>query len=73
MKYKLPVTIERIGDNEYMARSEVVRATASGDSPEEAVENLKEAVEGMIEEYDAELVFKDLDKDVHYSIVEVGV
>ena len=50
MKYKLPVTIERIGDNEYMARSEVVRATATGDFSEEAVENLKEAVEGMIEE-----------------------
>lgn len=51
MKYKLPVIIEKINATEYMARSELVRATAVGDTPEEAVENLKEAIEAMIEEF----------------------
>ena len=72
MKFKLPVTIEKHGHNEYMARSELVRATAEGDTPEEAVKNLKEAIEAMIEEFGSDLVFKDLDKNIDYSLVEVG-
>ena len=72
MKYRLPVTIEKNSDHEYMARSEPVRATAVGETPEEAIKNLKEAIEALVEEFGAELVFKDLDKNIDYSFVEVG-
>ncbi len=72
MKYRLPVVIERISDKEHMARSELVRATAVGDTPEEAVENLREAIDDLIEEYGIELVFKDVDKSIDYRLVEVG-
>ena len=72
MKYKLPVTIEKINEDEYMARSELVRATAVGATPEEAVENLRESIDEMIEEYGFELVFKDIDKNIDYRLVEVG-
>ncbi len=57
MKYRLPVVIEKISDKEHMARSEFVRATAVGDTPEEAVENLKEAIDALIEEFGIDLVF----------------
>ena len=60
MKFKRPVTIEKHGYNEYMARSELVRATAGGDTPEEAVKYLKEAMQAMIEEFGSDLVIKDL-------------
>ncbi len=72
MKYKLPVIIEKINATECMARSELVRATAVGDTPEEAVENLKEAIEAMIEEFGIDLIFKDIDKNIDYRLVEVG-
>ena len=72
MKYKLPVIIEKINDTEYMARSELVRATAVGDTPEEAVENLRESIDIMIEEFGVDLVFKDIDKNIDYRLVEVG-
>ncbi len=72
MKYKLPVSIEKINENEYMARSELVRATAEGDTPEEAVENLRVAIEAMIEEFGFDLVFKDIDINTDYRLVEVG-
>ncbi len=72
MKYKLPVVIEKISDKEHMARSELVRATAVGDTPEEALENLREAIDALIEEFGIELVFKDIDKSIDYRLVEVG-
>ncbi len=61
MKYRLPVVIEIISDKEHMARSELVRATAVGDTPEEAVEKLKVAIDALIEEFGIDLVFKDVD------------
>ncbi len=48
------------------------RATAVGDTPEEAVENLREAIDAMIEEFGIELVLKDIDKNIDYRLVEVG-
>ncbi|MGI6318021.1 MAG: type II toxin-antitoxin system HicB family antitoxin [Dethiobacteria bacterium] len=71
-KYKLPVMIERINGKEYMARSDLIRATAVGDTPEEAIENLREAIDAMIEEFGTNLVFKDIDKNIDYRLVEVG-
>lgn len=72
MKFKLPVIIEKISDTEYMARSEPVRATAVGDTPEEAIENLREAIDAMIEEFGMDFVFKGIDKNIDYRLVEVG-
>ncbi len=72
MKYKLPVIIEKISDNEYMARSELVRATAVGDTLEEAVGNLREAINAMVKEFGVDLVFKNIDKNIDYRLVEVG-
>ncbi len=72
MKYRLPVVIEKISDKQHMARAELVRATAIGDTPEEAVENLREAIDVLIEEFGIDLVFKDLDKNIDYRLVEVG-
>ena len=72
MKYKLPVAIEKIGEHEYMARAELIRATAVGDTPEEAFDNLKDAIDAMIEKFGAEPVLKDLEKNIDYRLVEVG-
>ncbi len=66
MKYMLPVAIVKINDREHLAR-----ATAVGDTPEEALENLREAIDALIEEFGAELVFKDVDKSIDYRLVEV--
>jgi predicted RNase H-like HicB family nuclease len=55
-----------------MARSDLIRATAVGDTPEEAIENLREAIDAMIEEFGTNLVFKDIDKNIDYRLVEVG-
>ena len=47
MIYKLPVTI-KLYDREYIARCEPLRATATGDTPDEALKNLREAIDEMI-------------------------
>jgi len=67
MKCRLPVIIEKINDTEYMARSELVRATAVEDTPEEALESLKKAIDAMVEEFGIDLVFKDIDKNIDYG------
>lgn len=72
MKYKLPVTITPLGKKEYMARCELVRATATGDSAEEALQNLREAIEAMVAEFGEEAVFRDVDAKSDVRILEVG-
>lgn len=72
MKFKLLVTIEKVNDNEYMARAEDVRATALGDSVEEAIDSLKESIDLLIEEYGTELVFRGIKESLEYRFVEVG-
>ncbi len=67
MNYRLPVAVEKINDKEYMARSELLRATAVGDTPEEALENLREAIDALIDEFGVELVFKDVDIRCNYK------
>jgi len=57
MKYKLLVAIEKVDENEYMARVEDLRATAMGDSAEDALNNLRDSINLMIEEYGTELVY----------------
>ncbi len=72
MKYKLLVTIEKVDENEYMARVEDLRATAMGDSAEDALNNLRDSINLMIEEYGTELVFKGINESLEYRFVEVG-
>ncbi|QCQ20849.1 type II toxin-antitoxin system HicB family antitoxin [Desulfoglaeba alkanexedens] len=55
MKYTLPVVIVRLENGDYLARCEDVRATAIGDTPSEAVANLRESIEQI--EKKRELVF----------------
>ena len=72
MKYKLLVTIEKVNEYEYMARAEDVRATAMGNSVEDAIDSLRESIDLMIEEYGTELVFKGIKDSTEYRFVEVG-
>lgn len=72
MKYKLPVTITPLGEKEYMARCELVRATATGDTADEALQNLREAIEAMVAEFGEEAVFRDVDAESDVRILEVG-
>jgi predicted RNase H-like HicB family nuclease len=72
MRYKLPVIITKI-KNEYLARCEEVRATATGDSPEDAVNNLREAIDEMINEYGQEAVFQDVGYESQLRLIEVAV
>lgn len=60
MNYNLPVIIRCSEDGEYIARCEEVRATATGDSPDEAVNNLQEAIKEMIEKFGESAVFQDI-------------
>lgn len=57
MKHKLPVTIARLGKDAYMARCDVVRATATADTPEEVIECIREAIDEMVAECGEEAVF----------------
>jgi predicted RNase H-like HicB family nuclease len=49
--YKLPITVKVLEDGSHMAHCEAVRATATGDTGEEAVENLRESVTELIQEF----------------------
>ena len=71
MKYKLPVTITKIGDSTYMAQSDPVRATATGDTPERALTNLHDAINELIKEYGEKAVFQDIE-DIKVCTIEVG-
>jgi predicted RNase H-like HicB family nuclease len=70
MVYKLPVTIKNV-NKEYIAHCAAVRATATGDTPDEAVKNLEEAIDDMIKEFGPDMVFKDLNPDLDYRLIEV--
>ena len=73
MKYKLPVIIAESEDGGYMARCEEVRATATGDTPDEAVKNLREAIEELIEEFGENAVFQDVNPESEVQVIEVAV
>lgn len=72
MNYKLPVTIKLCG-KEYIAHCEPLRATATGDTPDEALKNLKEAIEEMVDEFGREVVFQDISPETDVRILEVSV
>ncbi|MDH7579118.1 MAG: type II toxin-antitoxin system HicB family antitoxin [Bacillota bacterium] len=75
MKYRLPVVITPLEDGEYMAECEPVRAVATGDTLEEAVSNLREAIEELVRQFGEEKVFEDVkpETDLQVQILEVAV
>lgn len=70
--YKLPVTIKPC-EKEYIARCEPLRATATGDTADEALQNLREAVGEMIKEFGREAVFQDISPEVDVRVLEVSI
>jgi len=73
MKYKLPVIIVESEEGGYIARCDEVRATATGDTPDEAVKNLHEAIEEMIKEFGESAVFQDVNPESEVQVIEVAV
>lgn len=73
MKYRIPVVITKMEDGAYMARSEAVRATATGNTVEEALVNLREAVQEMIVIFGNEKVFEDLQPETDYQVLEIAL
>ena len=73
MEYKLPVIITSLEDKSYMAHCDLVRATATGNTPEEAVKNLHEAIKEMVQEFGKEAVFQDVTPDIDIQMLEVAL
>ncbi len=73
MKYRLPVTVVPMDEGGFMARCEQVRATATGESSEAAIENLREAIEEMVMEYGEEAVFEGVTPEGDVQVIEVAV
>ncbi|NSW83122.1 MAG: hypothetical protein HPY90_07585 [Syntrophothermus sp.] len=72
MNYRLPVTI-KLHSKEYIAHCEPLRATAVGKTPDEALKNLKEAIDEMVNEFGREAVFQDISPEVDFRVLEVSV
>ena len=73
MIYKLPVIVVPLKEGGYLARCEEVRATAMGDTPDEATRNLIESIDEMIKEYGQGAVFQDVATESEVKIIEVAV
>jgi len=73
MKYKLPVIIVQSEEGGYIARCEEVRATATGDNPDEAVDNLREAIKEMITEFGESAVFQDVAPKSEVQVIELAI
>jgi len=73
MIFKLPVVVAPIKEGGYLARCEDVRASAMGDTPDEAVHNLREAIDEMIKEYGQDAVFQDVAPESQVQVIEVAV
>ncbi len=73
MNYKLPVIIIPLGKDGFLARCEVVKANATGNTCDEAIENLREAIQDLIQEYGEAAVFQDISPDGEVQIIEVAV
>jgi predicted RNase H-like HicB family nuclease len=46
--FKIPVIVVPLKEGGYMARCEEIRATATGDTPEDAIKNLREAIDESV-------------------------
>lgn len=73
MKYKLPVIVTPLSEGGFLARCEQLRATATGNTSEEAIDNLREAVEEMVQEYGKEVVFREIGPESEVQVIEVAL
>lgn len=73
MIIKIPVIVTPLKDGGYMARCEEIRATATGNTTDDAVHNLREAIDEMIKEYGRNEVFQDLMPESQVQVIEVAV
>lgn len=73
MKYKLPVIVTPLSGGGFLARCKQVRATATGNTSEEAIENLREAVEEMVQEYGEEAVLREINPKSEVQVIEVAL
>ena len=69
-EYNLAITITRLEDDTYMANCKELRATATGDTKEDVVKNLTEAIDEMIKEFGTESVFQDVIPNSDICIIE---
>jgi predicted RNase H-like HicB family nuclease len=73
MIYRIPVIVVPLRDGGYMARCEEIRATATGDTPDDAIKHLREAIDEMVKEYGQNEVFQDLTPESQVQVIEVAV
>jgi predicted RNase H-like HicB family nuclease len=73
MKYRLPVVISPLREGGFLARCEQVKATATGNTCNEAMENLREAIEELIQEYSEAVVFREVGPEDEVHVIEVAV
>ena len=73
MKYRLPVFITPLGKDGFLARCELIKANATGDTCDEAVENLRDAIDDLIKEYGEDSVFQDISPEGEVQVLEVAV
>jgi predicted RNase H-like HicB family nuclease len=73
MIIKVPVVVSPLKEGGFMARCEEIRATATGDSPDDAIHNLREAIDEMVKEYGQNEVFQDLMPESQVQLIEVAV
>jgi len=73
MKYKLPVTIIVLENGDYMARCNLVRATATGSTAEEAIKSLHEAIVELVQEFGEKTVFQDVMPNTDLQVLEVAL
>jgi predicted RNase H-like HicB family nuclease len=73
MIFKIPVIVTPLKGGGYMARCEEIRATATGDTPDGAIHNLREAIDEMVKEYGQNKVFQDLVPESQVQVIEVAV
>jgi len=73
MIIKIPVVVSPLKEGGFMARCEEIRATATGDSPDDAIRNLREAIDELVREYGQNEVFQDLMPESQVQVIEVAV
>ena len=73
MTYKLPVVLSPLSEGGFLARCELVKATATGNTCDEAIENLREAIEDLIQEYGKSAVFQDISPEGDVQVIEVAI
>jgi predicted RNase H-like HicB family nuclease len=72
MIIKIPVIVTPLKEGGYMARCEEIRATATGDTTDGAILNLREAIDEMVKEYGRNEVFQDLMPESQVQVMKRG-